>query len=381
MVSIKIYEFYAKIYIMENSIPNNSEINDIREPSQFKGESFSKYKKTEVRNELLKNMINGKIEPACYWSAELICAGHFMDLWDTIIHYTGKHIHLGNPKIVYYLEMRFQVFRNIITSGKHPIEIQLRNNQTIRNLFAEVIATLLYSNRKHSFESIKINRMEEFDMTQMTERLKAPSMKFAESIFKKEDPKELFIAINEFSYNISIERHNMLNACYWVEWVIEFDLICRKRKESCFCERRTYMNIDNKYQKDIIWLIWDSLNKYSAELNNPFISKIMTSILNIFCIKYTTGVCKKRRYLLYFAVALLTEPVPLDIELISKKELIHNVVGKINEIYKQIKKNEHSPGTDYLFNNLDKQATYEKSIRKMEMMDSIEFVPRNENNI
>ena len=258
---------------MENSISSNYEINDIREASQFKGESFSRYKKTEVRNQLLQNMIKGKIEPACYWSAELICAGHFMELWETIIHYAGKHIHLGNPKIVSYLEMRFQVFRNIITSGKHPTEIQLRNNQTIRNLFAEVIATLTYSNRKHSFESIKINRVEEFDMTQMTERLKAPSMKYAESIFKKEDPKELYIAINEFSYNISPERRNMLNACYWVEWVIEFDLICRKRKESCLCERRTTLSIENKYQKDIIWLIWDALNKYSMELNNPFIQK------------------------------------------------------------------------------------------------------------
>jgi hypothetical protein len=366
---------------MENSIPNNCEINDIRQPSCFKGESFSSFKKTEVRNKLLENMMKCKIEPACYWSAELICAGHFMDLWETILHYTGKHIHLGNPKIIPYLEMRFQVFRNIITSGKHPTEIQLRNNQTIRNLFAEVIATLTYSNRKHSFESIKINRIEEFDMTQMTERLKAPSMKYAESIFKKEDPKELFIAVNEFAYSISSERHNMLNACYWVEWVIEFDLICRKRKETCFCERRPHVSVENKYQKDIIWLIWDALQKYAIEINNPFIIKLMTSIMNLFCIKYTTGSCKKRRYLLYFAVALLTEPVPLDVDLISKKDIIYNVVGKINEIYKQIKKNEQSPGTDYLFNNLDKQANYEKSIRKLEIMESLDFVPRNENNI
>lgn len=361
-----------------SNVSNNSEINDIRDSSQFKSESFSRYKKTEVRNQLLQSMIKSKIEPACYWSAELICAGHFMELWETIIHYTGKHIHLGNPKIVSYLEMRFQVFRNIMTNGHQLTELQLRNNQTIRNLFAEVISVLTYSNRKHSFESIKINRVEEFDITQMTERLKAPSMKYAESIFQKEDPKELFIAINEFSYNISNDKRNMLQACYWVEWIIEFDLICRKRKESCFCERRTFIMVENKYQKDIIWLIWDALIKYSTELENSFIIKLMKSILNIFCIKYTTGSCKKRRYLLYFAIALLSEPVPTDIELISKKELIYNAVEKINEIYKQIKKNEQSPGTDYLFNNLEKQANYEKSIRKIEMMDSIDFVPRND---
>ena len=115
------------------------EINDIREPGQFKGESFSKYKKTEVRNQLIKNIINGKIEPACYWSAELICAGHYMELWETILHYVGKHIHLGNPKIVPYLEMRFEVFRNIIRQGHHLNELQLRNNPTIRKLFAETL--------------------------------------------------------------------------------------------------------------------------------------------------------------------------------------------------------------------------------------------------
>jgi hypothetical protein len=354
----------------------SSEINDVRTPTEFKGESFSKYKKAEVRNQLIQNMAKGKIEPACYWSAELICAGHYMELWEILLHYIGKHIHLGNPKIVYYLEMRFQVFRNIINQGHYITELHLRNNDTIRKLFAEVIAVLTYSNRKHSFEPIKINRVEEFDMTQMTDRLKAPNMTYAEPFFKKEDPKELYISINEFAYHIEIR--NMLNACYWIEWVIEFDLICRKRKVSCLCEKRSSLAVENKYQRDIIWLIWDALLFYSREANNPFILKLMSSIMNLFCIKYTTGSCKKRRYLLYFAVALLTEPVPTDIELIPGKELVQNVVEKINEIYKQIKKNEHSPNTEYLFNNLDKESNFEKSMRKIEIMESIQFTPSNE---
>ena len=350
------------------------EINDIRDPAHFKGETFSKYKKTDVRNQLIQNMIKGKIEPACYWSAELICAGHFMELWETILHYAGKHIHLGNPKIIPYLELRFELFRNIIQQGHHLNELQLRNNPTIRRLFAEVIATLTYSNRKHSFESIKINRVEEFDMTQMTERLKAPTMKYAEGIFLKEDPRELYIAINEFCFHLS--QRNMVNACYWVEWMIEFDLICRKRKEACLCEKRLALPVENKYKRDIIWLVWDSLFVHIENLGNPFLTKLMNSLMTLFCIKYTTGACKKRRYLLYFAVALLTEPVPTNVELVTKKELIANTVEKIGEIYKQIKKNEHSPGTDYLFNNLEKATNFEKSIRKLEMMEALDVVPR-----
>jgi hypothetical protein len=116
------------------------------------------------------------------------------------------------------------------------------------------------------------------------------------------------------------------------------------------------------------------LLKYSEEKKNPFIDKIMKSILNLFCIKYTTGACKRRRYLLYYAVALLTEPVPTNIEIISKKEVIQNVVNKINEIYKQIKKTEESPKTEYLFSNLDKKNTFEESMRRMEMLQSADFV-------
>jgi hypothetical protein len=354
------------------TIAENSEIHDIRLEPAFCGISFSKYKKTEVRAALIDNMQKGKIEPACYWAAELVAAGHYMELWEIILNYIGKYIHLGNPKIVIYLEMRYEIFRNIIAQGHHLSELDLRNNKRIRQLFAEMISVLVVSNKKHSFEAIKINRIEEFDMTQMTERLKAPSVTYAEGIFKKEDPKELYIAINEFAYNISPERRHMLTACYWIEWVIEFDQICKKRKEPVLCDKRTELHVENKMQRDIIWLIWDTLLSYTSRLANPFIEKLMNSLLNLFCIKYTTAACKRRRYLLYFAVALLTEPVPTDIEVVSKKEVIQNVLDKIDGIYCQIKKNEESPNTEYLYSNLEKRSAFNESLKKMEIMGSLD---------
>ena len=44
----------------ENDIPkviDNSEINDIRAPTQFKGVTFSKFKKTEVKKQMIQNML------------------------------------------------------------------------------------------------------------------------------------------------------------------------------------------------------------------------------------------------------------------------------------------------------------------------------------
>ena len=350
---------------------NNSEINDIRTPAQLKGFSFSKYKKTDVRNQLIESMKNNKVEPACYWSAELICGGHYMELWETIMYFVGKHIHLGNPKIVIYLDKRFQIFRNIMSQGHYVNELQLRNNPNIRKLFAEILCILTISNKKNSIEPVKINRLEEFDIGQMTERLKAPSTKYTETIFKPKDPPEFMIAMNEFAYAISSEQKNMANACYWIEWVIDFDAICKKKKEPCYCEKRNEYDVDNPMKKEVIWMVWDTLLYYSNMNENKYNDTVLRCLLNLFCVRYTSATPKKRRYLLYFAISLLTESVPTNIEMISDKTILNTVVEQIDNIYIQIKKNEESPNTDYLFNNLETKSNFEKSIQKMEMMNQL----------
>lgn len=318
-------------------------------------------------------MKNGKLEPACYWCAELICAGHFMEVWETILHYVGKHIHLGNPKIVVYLEKRYEIFRNIMAQGQYVREIQLRNHPTIRKLFAEIISTLTLSTKKHSFEPIKINRLEEFDMTQMTDRLKAPGIHYVADVFKKEDPKELFIAINEFAYHICGENPNTIGACYWIEWTVEFETLCKTKKAPVRCEARTELPVEKKYMRDVIWLLWDTLFLYSERRNNPFLATLLRSIFRIFCIKYTTAASKKRRYLLYFAVALFTEPVSGSIEIMGSKPKIQAVVDRIDSVYKQIKKNEQCPNTEYLFANLERENAFEESMRRMEMVNGMDF--------
>lgn len=348
----------------------NSEINDVRLPNQLKGITFSNFKKTQVCSQLIDCMKKSKIEPACYWAAELVCSGHYSDIWETAIHYIGKHIHLGNPKIIVYIERRYQIFKNIITTSLAYTELQLRNNSNLRRLFAEMVYILATSNRKHSFEPIKINRVEEFDMTHMTERLKATSVTFAQDCFLMKDPRELYIPANEFAFNISAGTKNTVTACYWIEWMIEFDIICRKKKEPCLIIQRNYP-VDLKFKHDPIWLVWDILKHYCNKLHNVFISSILDSLINVFCIKYTHATGKRRRYLLYYAVALITEPVNPNIELVSDKITLQTIVDKIDKVYAQIKKNEESPGTDYLFSNLDNSNSIEKTMKQLETMNKM----------
>jgi len=353
-----------------NQVLEPSFINDIRE--DFRCITFSKYKKTQVKTKLLDSLFKSKIEQSCYWSAELISSGHILDLWEIILTYYGKHIHLANPKLAAYLNNRYMIFSNIVNQSIFTNILQLRNNEKIRQLFAEIIVVLTLSKKKHSIEPIKINRIEEFDITQMPERLKAPTIDYIKPFFRPKDPKELVIAVNEFSYAISNDSNNTLTACYWIEWMIEFDVICKTRKECCVCERRSY-DVEAKYQMDIIWIIWDAIFHYAREKGDDFIVNIVKSLNGLFTIKYTTAAAKKRRYILYAAVAMLTEHIARDTEIVSNKEIVKTVVANINTIYKEIKKNEETPKTEYLYMGLenDKNKSIIESMRKMEIMNNL----------
>jgi len=347
-------------------------INDKRTWNEFRNISFSGFKKTKVKTELLNSIFQSRPEPSCYWCAELICAGHFMDVWNIIILFVSKHIHIGSPKLPIYISLRMKLFKQIMSEHSEE-DIYMRNHQSIRNLFAEVITTICYSRKKHAILLVDIKNKDEYSMPVMQTKLKAPDISYGTTVFKPEDPPELFVAVNEFAYHLSKSSSNEYTACYWLEWLINFDTICKKNKQLCLIERRTWAKVESKFQKDSIWLIWDIVLARAEEKGCNATLSIIRSLLDMFCLRYTTDVKRTRKFILYNCIGLLTGPVDLTIPIWNDKTVITDITDKINVIYKEIKVNEFSPKVNDLLHKVEK-SNADKTKEKLNIMNTLQTI-------
>lgn len=309
------------------------EILDHRKSSDFKTTTISNYQRSSVKNALIDNLGKSNIEVACYWAAELICSGLFIDVWDILILYYTKYIHIGNPKLPIYFESRFNIFKQICNNSDEMDDICLRNNITIRKLFTELITVFCLSKKKNSYDDIII-KDNEFIINNLTEQLKAPSIEYIKC-FKMKDPKELFIPINELCYQLSVK--NAIKCFYWIEWMMYYDIYLKKKKEKCIAVERDYP-VNLKYKRDMIWIIWDIIFEMIDD-NNTILIKIINSLLSMYCIAFSTSSKKKRKYILYFAITLLCDDINLDIPIIENKKIIEDILDKYEQVYKDIKKN------------------------------------------
>lgn len=285
----------------------------------FKGKTFSGCNKLLVLKELMETIYKGDIESSCHWSVELICSGHFIDLWELVLHYIGKYIHLANPKLIIYIEIKYDLFKKIIENENNVLD--LRNNMIIRKLFAEIVCILCLSPTKQTIEPMKVHK-EDFDNT--IKFITPPHF----TCFFDEIDNVYYSAMKEFSYCIS-EKKNILDACYWIEWVIGKKGPKRNRNHM---DREFVIRIPDAYRNEGVWILWETIFYYRPH-NNEFVNKVLSSLFQLFCMKYTLSSNKKRRYLLYCAVGFLLEDFPMNVSIVSDKSMVHHVTSTINEVY------------------------------------------------
>ena len=202
-------------------------------------------------------------------------------------------------------------------------------------------------------------------MEYLRRRFKADNLNYVNPIFKKEDPKDVFIAMNEMMYHLEKTR-NIISVCYWIEWILNFELQDKKAK---YVGARREYSVSDKYKQDVIWLIWDGLRQFVNKMSVTHI-KIFNALLTLFSFKYTTSIKRKRVYLIYSVVYLIIENVDLTIKIINDKSMIMMLIKNGEKIFKQLKKNEVLK-TGKLYTGEYNDGFLESSLKKMEILNNL----------
>ena len=340
-------------------------IADARVDADFRGISFSGYKASDVLRKLKQACAERSVESACYWTAEMLCAGHIAPLWECMSIAAGERHATASPRVPMFLALRFFEFKHIVESGYVGRELELRNCVPVRRMFAEIAAVLCTARRHHPPQLLSVRADQDFDLGNLSRRLEAPGTSFAADVFRDEDPKELFVAVNELCYHLRPSRANAVSACYWVEWIGAFIRYCSSKRQSLVAARRTLEQIPERVQKDPIWIVWEAVRRASAR-RGQLAAQAADALLTLYGIRYTAGSRQRRRPLLYAAVSYATEAIDFTVPLAADPQAIRNIVAKADSVYREIKKNEATAGaqeTRNLGNRTNRDRTAERLLR------------------
>lgn len=315
-------------------------IYDNRKSIYFKTNTFSNYTKKEVFSEFIKSIKNGNIESGCHWGVELHCSGYLDEIWDKLILLSSQIINISVPKITSYIFNRFQNYLEVVGDCPNSdVLLSTRNNSTIRYQLCELIC-LLTTSEKRELNKLANIKPYELDLTWVRSNKKLLENNLLTPDFiKPGDSNNIHIILFQFYQYLTFSKKDVHNAIYWMSWLVEWDNKY-KNNPNYTIESRKIKSLDAKYQKDIVWVLWEII---ISETNTRNIENISTQILALYQLykfNYSPGKRKSRLPLMIHAITLLSLNVNWNTQLTQKQETIKQVCVQINKLYIDIKQNQ-----------------------------------------
>jgi len=318
-------------------------IEDARPLGEFKDKTFSGFKKRDVINALFKSIETGKIENACYWITECIISGYIVDIYEKLIQFSSKIIHINSPNLPEFLWRRYSTFHKSIDHiGQKEKDkyIHLRNTGSIRNNLVDVVVTMTVAPKTKRYDKYpKIDESKDFQFTTIKEKLNATMQLLPSHIIKFTDPEELRIIMNEIFFNLKNKLGGYERCIYWVQWLLKWEKKNKKNKQKYEIEERVVKGIHKKYCKDIIWLVW-SVVLEETSLRDEQIKKQIEYLYYLFKYDYTGGKRNARLSILYHSIGYLTLPINFNVEIRKDKNIFLQTQCNINMMFHTKKKKE-----------------------------------------
>ena len=324
---------------------DDSIITDPRPLEAFKEKSFSDFKKREVYSVLFKSIEIRKIENACYWITECIVSGYTLDIVEKLLIFSSKTIHINSPQLPIYLYRKYAIFLQSIDhlnkKEKHK-HIHLRNTDTIRNYLFDLVVILCLSPKNKRYDKYpKINPDLDFQFSTIKNKMNATMQVLPSSIIRFTDPEELRIILNELFFNLKNKLGGYEKSSYWISWILQWEKKNKKDKKCFEIEERKILNVNPKYCKDVIWILWEVILE-ETKIRNDTIQNQIFSLYNLFKTNYTNGKKNSRIPFLYHSIGYLTLPIKMNIPMIKDDEyhLLLQSCCNCNTMFKNKKEKE-----------------------------------------
>jgi len=318
-------------------------INDTRDYTKFKDLTFSGFKKTQVINAVLKNIEAKKIEGACHWTTECLVSGYANNLWEKLIIYASKVVHINNPRLPQYMYNKDLVYRNQVTRLNPKDKdrfILLRNSQMIRNLFFDVVSTLTTSLKTKRYDKYsKIDISQDFKYENMKKRLCGEMNILPDNIMRFNDPDEIKIILNEIFTMCKNKQFGYDRCCFWVLWLLKWENQHKKKNIKWTVEYRDVKDVDQKFRSNVIWIVWDIINEELKTRDENIRSQI-AYLYKLFTNDYTLGKRNSRLPILFHAFGYLTHDINFSIPLRADFKLFIDVQCNVNKMFGAKKKTE-----------------------------------------
>lgn len=308
-----------------NSTNITEDICIINDSRIFDKTSFSEYKKSSLFTEWTKSILQSQYETACHYTSEIDCSLWQTELWDKMMMFSCKYIHLHNPLLPIFLEKQYKKFIDL-----HKVEtpIQIRNNISHRKIICQIIGVLVYNGKGPVYNLPNI----ETNAIKLDEFRSNPMHGISQVIFKKEDH-ELVVSILNGLF-IYLSNGAMHKALECLSIIIQIEKDIKKNKGDFHISPRGNTWIPPKTNRDWIWLVWEGILHWNVP--NAMLKQSLQSLLFLFCYEYTSSKKNSRMCIIINAFLIIcNNNTYIEQPLVDNnyKALISKACQNINKMY------------------------------------------------
>ena len=317
-------------------IPNSYIINDTRTLKDFKTLTICGYKKKDVLKTFQNSIINNKLEDAIRWCVEMHATGMNAQIWRSLKNIYFKYININNPKYFFYLFRREKDYIKILDNYSKKNQIHTKNNQEIRNLYAELIAISVLTKKNNLFlpKSLPLINSKSYLKEEIQKRMISKDLNKIQNFIYNNTSNDIKLALNEIINNLTSKRGTYQNCIYWYLWLEKLN---SNGKNKGIKDKIIYDN-ENKFSDHWIFILWNMINSMRDTLeknNNTFIRKLFEYYKEDFKLSNI----QSKKYYILMSFYIIFNDLKWNVSLYQSEYLIIQTNANINKMYQNINKN------------------------------------------